>query len=112
MYILIILAALLLELILMCVLEDFLLMGIMILTIGFLILFSALKGHAKIKKAAVPMAVYCFLWGMVMIGFSVAEKITGSFPDYGIVILAAGLGCAMVWLGILFLFVSYSLIMN
>ena len=57
MYILIILAALLLELILMCVLEDFLLMGIMILTIGFLILFSALKGHAKIKKAAVLMAV-------------------------------------------------------
>ncbi len=61
MYILIILAALLLELILMCVLEDFLLMGIMILTIGFLILFSALKGHAKIKKAAVLMAVYCFV---------------------------------------------------
>lgn len=99
-YNLIIVTAILIELLLMCVLEEFLLMGIMILTIGILILYNVLTGFAKIKKAAVIMAVYCFVWGSAVTGFSVAQKLTGAFSNYDIALFVAGLGMAMAWLGI------------
>lgn len=100
MYILIALIAIMIEMIMMCVTKDSIFLGIMMITLGFLFLFSAIKGYAKIKKAVIFMTVYCFLWGGGMTGLSIVEKVTGDFRDYDMILFMAGMGCALAGMGI------------
>ena len=100
MYIAIGLIALLVELIVACILKDFIMLGIIIITIGFLFFFCIIKGYAKIKGAAIFMTVYCFLWGVGMTGLSIAGKFNRSFKDYDIVLFVAGLGFTCAGIGI------------
>lgn len=100
MYIAIGLIALLVELIIACILKDFIMLGIIIITIGFLFLFCTIKGYAKIKGAVIFMTVYCFLWGMGMTGLSIAGKLNKAFKDYDIVLFVAGLGFTCAGIGI------------
>lgn len=100
MYIAIGLIALFVEMIIACILKDFIMLGIIIITIGFLLFFSTIKGYAKIKGAAIFMTVYCFLWGMGMTGLSIAGKFSRSFKDYDIVLFIAGLGFTCAGTGI------------
>lgn len=88
------------EMIIACILKDFIMLGIMIITIGFLFLFSTIKGDAKIKGAVIFMTVYCFLWGIGMTGLSIAGKFNRSFKDYDIVLLFAGMGFTCAGIGI------------
>lgn len=100
MYIAIGMLVFLIEMIIMCILKDSVMLGIMIITIGFLFLFSIIKGYAKIKGAVIFMTVYCFLWGMGMTGLSIAGKFNKSFKDYDIVLFSAGLGFTCAGIGI------------
>ena len=100
MYILAGFSALLVEFIITCITRDSIMVGIMIITLGFLFLFCALRGYAKIKGAVIVMTVYCLLWGVGMTCCSLIEKITGDFRNYDMILFSAGLGCAFAGMGI------------
>lgn len=100
MYIAIGLLIFLIEIIIACIIKDFIMLGIMIVTLGFLLLFCIIKGDVKIKGAVIVMAVYCFLWGMGMIGLSIAGKLNKDFKDYDVILLVTGVGFTCFILGI------------
>lgn len=79
MYIAIGLLIFLIEIIIACIIRDFIMLGIMIITLGFLLLFCIIDGNVKIKGAAIVMTVYCFLWGLGMTGLSIAGKLNKDF---------------------------------
>lgn len=88
------------ELIIACIFKETIMLGIMIITLGFLFLFCIIKGYAKIKGALIFVTVYCFLWGIGMTGLSFAGKLNRSFKDYDMILFAAGLGCTFAGTGI------------
>lgn len=92
MYIAIGLLIFLIEIIIACIIKDSIMLGIMIITLGSLILFCIIKGDVKIKGAAIVMTVYCLLWGLGMTGLSIAGKLNKDFKDYDMILFAAGVG--------------------
>lgn len=74
--------------------------GIMIITLGFLLLFCIIDGNVKIKGAAIVMTVYCFLWGLGMTGLSIAGKLNKDFKDYDGILLMTGVGFICFIMGI------------
>lgn len=100
MYIAIGLLIFLIEIIIACIIKDFIMLGIMIITLGFLLLFCIINGNVKIKGAAIVMTVYCFLWGIGMTGLSIAGKLNKDFKDYDVILLVTGVGFTCFILGI------------
>ena len=100
MYIAIGLLIFLIEIIIACIIKDFIMLGIMIITLGFLLLFCIINGNVKIKGAAIVMTVYCFLWGLGMTGLSIAGKLNKDFKDYDGILLMTGVGFICFIMGI------------
>lgn len=90
----------LIEIIIACIIKDSIMLGIMLITLGFLFLFCTIKGYAKIKGAVIFMTAYCFLWGVAMTGLSIAGKLNKSFRDYDMILFMAGLGFTCAGIGI------------
>lgn len=85
-------AAIIIEILIACMTQEFIWLGIMIVTVGFMLLACLLHGHAKIRSALIALITYCMIWGFVMISLSLIIKITDRFDDYDVCAFMVGLG--------------------
>lgn len=88
------------EVIIGSITKDFIWFDLMMITIGFMLLECYRQKNVKIQKVFTYFTAAWFLWGIIMLGFTVAEKLTGLFRNYDIHVFIFGIGVLIMWSGV------------
>lgn len=94
------LAAIFVELIVLSITQNIILLGILIITFGFLFLDVLRHGHAASLKGVIAAAVYCFIWGALLLFEPMIKNTDFLGEKYGAVVFTLGLGLLFLIMGL------------
>lgn len=95
------LIAIVVEIILLCVMQETVWLGLVILTVAFMLHGWFLHGNVQKRKKRkyIFMEAYCFLWGACMIGLYLADRFLKELDGYEKYAVLIGLGLVFVLYG-------------
>ncbi|MBP3459080.1 MAG: hypothetical protein J6K58_07710 [Lachnospiraceae bacterium] len=90
------------EIVIMCIMQETVWLGIVIITVGFMFHSCFLHGNVQKRKKHkhIFMTGYCFLWGACIVGLYIADRIVGGMDAYEKYAVVIGLGLVLVLFGV------------